>query len=113
MIHDRRISFYGHGFLNVPIINFKNGKFYMEKLLQISIITPEKEVYSNSGKSIKLPGSLSPFEVLYNHAPIVSSLDKGDIKIVNQNGEEEIFATGKGMVEINNNVVSIIVESID
>ena len=85
----------------------------MDKHLEIHIITPDKEVYSGKAESITLPGSKSTFQVLYNHAPIVSSLEIGNIKIVTDKGEEQIFQSGKGMIELKNNIVSVIVESID
>lgn len=82
-----------------------------DKLLNIEIITPQKIVYSGNAISISLPGALSPFQVLYNHAPIVSNLNSGKIKIVEQNNETLVFKTGTGFVEVRNNKVSILVDS--
>ena len=55
-----------------------------------------------------LPGAQSPFEVLYNHAPIVSGLLVGKIKIRDKDGNIINFATGKGFVEISNNKITVL-----
>jgi F-type H+-transporting ATPase subunit epsilon len=82
-----------------------------DKLLDVEIVTPQRVVYSDKAQSVSVPGSQSPFQILYNHAPIVSTLDGGRIKIVNAAGEELIFATTPGFVEVRNNKVSILVET--
>ncbi len=81
-----------------------------EKNLKIEIITPQSVVFSGDAISVNVPGSLSPFEVLYNHAPIVSSLEYGIIKIKLTNNKELFYATNSGFIEVKQNVVSILVE---
>lgn len=78
--------------------------------LNIEIITPAEVIFKGSADSISLPGTKAPFQVLKNHAPIVSSLDDGKIKI-EISGKEKIFQNSKGFAEINNNNVSVLVES--
>jgi F-type H+-transporting ATPase subunit epsilon len=58
-----------------------------------------------------LPGAQSPFQVLYNHAPIVSALEVGAIKIVNEDNSEVLYATEGGFVEVLGNRVSVVVET--
>ncbi len=82
-----------------------------EKLLDVEIVTPQKTVFTGKAQSVNVPGSLAPFQVLFNHAAIVSSLDNGTIRIVDSNGKNIFFATGKGFAEVNKNLVSILVES--
>ncbi len=82
-----------------------------EKLLEIEIVTPHEKIYRGSGSSVSLPGSLSSFQVLYNHAPIVSSLDTGITKVLDKGGEKMIFATGSGFAEVRQNKVSVLVET--
>ncbi|MDX9790873.1 MAG: ATP synthase F1 subunit epsilon [Candidatus Kapaibacterium sp.] len=82
-----------------------------DKILKVDIITPQSVVFSGDAVSVNVPGSLSPFEILINHAPIVSSLDCGIIKIKNNTNQSTYFATGTGFVEVNRNVVSVLVES--
>ena len=47
----------------------------------LDILTPEKLLFEGEVKSIKLPGTNGEFEILNNHAPIISTLSKGDIYI--------------------------------
>lgn len=84
-----------------------------DKYLNIDIITPQRTVFSGEANSVNVPGSKSPFEVLVNHAPIVSSLDIGIIKVSTSDNKLLQFATDTGFIEVNNNKVSIIVESAD
>ena len=82
-----------------------------DKYLKVEIITPQSIVFSGDALGVNLPGALSPFEVLINHAPIVSSLESGVIRIRDLNKQPSYFATGTGFVEVKHNVVSILVES--
>jgi F-type H+-transporting ATPase subunit epsilon len=82
-----------------------------EKILDIEIITPQKTIHSGQAVSISLPGSLSPFQVLYNHAPIISSLDIGLVKIIDSNQNKLFFATSSGFAEVRKNKISVLVEN--
>lgn len=82
-----------------------------EHLLNIDIVTPQSIIYSGTGVSVSLPGAQSPFQVLYNHAPIVSALEVGAIKIVNVDNSEVLYATEGGFVEVLGNRVSVVVET--
>lgn len=84
-----------------------------DKLLDVEIVTPQKIVFSGQSQSVTLPGTKSPFQVLFNHAPIVSSLDLGMIKVVDENNKAHCFATSEGFVEVSSNKVSVLVESSD
>ncbi len=78
--------------------------------LNVEIITPSQVIFSGEAISISLPGSKAPFQVLSGHAPIVSSLDNGNIKI-DLGKQEKIFQSSTGFAEINNNKVSVLIES--
>lgn len=82
-----------------------------EHLLEIDIVTPQRVIYSGKAESVSIPGSKGPFQVLFNHAPIVSSLDIGAIKILNEDHDEIIYATDGGFVEVLKNRVSVVVET--
>jgi len=82
-----------------------------EHLLDIDIVTPQKIIFSGKCISVAIPGAQSPFQVLYNHAPIVSALEIGAIKIVNEDNSEIVYATEGGFVEVLKNRVSIVVET--
>jgi F-type H+-transporting ATPase subunit epsilon len=47
--------------------------------LQLNIVSPEKELFNGEVSQVTLPGLLGQFTILPNHAPIVSSLKKGEI----------------------------------
>ncbi|GAB5464869.1 MAG: hypothetical protein Kapaf2KO_03050 [Candidatus Kapaibacteriales bacterium] len=79
--------------------------------LQIDIVTPKEKIYSGFADSVTLPGTKSPFQVLKNHAPIVSALDIGSIKVQTNGKIEDVFATSEGFAEISENKVSVIVET--
>lgn len=79
--------------------------------LNLEIVTPQAKAYSGEVKSVTLPGALSPFQVLINHAPIVSSLVKGKLKVELLDGSIKTFETNNGFVELVNNKVSVVVES--
>ncbi len=80
-------------------------------LLSIEIVTPQSTAYSATAQAITLPGTLGPFQILINHAPIISSLELGIVKIIDEEGLDVFFATTGGFAEVKNNVVSIVVET--
>ncbi len=83
------------------------------KLLDVEVYTPSKAVYSNKAVSVTVPGSQGSFQILFNHAPILSSLDIGRVKIEEEGGKKLDFATGGGTVEVLNNKVLLLVESFE
>ena len=66
------------------------------------IVTPDKTVYSGSVTLVSVPGVMGAFEILNNHAPIVSALGKGQIRIVEDNADhsEQLFEVESGIVEV-------------
>jgi len=81
-----------------------------ENKLKVDIITPNQILYSGEADLVNVPGVLSPFEVLYNHAPIVSGLERGMIKISDKKNGTKRFVSSAGFIEVLNNKVSILVE---
>ncbi len=77
--------------------------------MQLEIITPEEDVYKGEVEAINLPGSDGFFGLLNNHAPLVSTLKAGDIKVT-ENGSEKTFTVKGGVVEVNNNKVIVLAE---
>jgi F-type H+-transporting ATPase subunit epsilon len=80
--------------------------------MNISVLTPDKEIFQGAITSVKVPGSLGQFQVLKNHAPIVSSLEKGNVTIVKENGEKMTFGIKGGFIEVLNNEVSLLVQGV-
>jgi len=78
----------------------------------LDILTPEKSVYTGEITLVKVPGSKGSFEVMENHAPIISSLDKGELKIIPKEGSEIFYQIEGGVIEVNNNKAIVLVEKI-
>jgi F-type H+-transporting ATPase subunit epsilon len=78
----------------------------------LEIITPDKKVYEGEVKSVKLPGSSGSFGVMNNHAPLISTLDKGTIKIIDEKSNTLYFDVNGGVVEVINNKLIVLAESV-
>lgn len=83
------------------------------KEINVEIITPSKIAYSGKIKAISLPGTLGNFQVLFNHAPLLSKLEVGKIIIKNLDDVDTEFVTGGGNVEVLNNRVLVLAESFE
>ena len=77
--------------------------------MKLTIVSPEKIEYEGEATSVTVPGTKGAFEVLDNHAPIISSLQNG-VVTVRTNEEEQTFQVRSGFIEVARNVVSICVE---
>jgi F-type H+-transporting ATPase subunit epsilon len=78
----------------------------------VSILSPEREIYKGQVKSVKVPGSAGAFEILENHAAIVSSLKSGVIRLVEESGSQKQFEINSGFVEVLRNEVSLLVSGV-
>jgi F-type H+-transporting ATPase subunit epsilon len=77
----------------------------------VEILTPEGKLYSGEVYGVQLPGVNGLFEVLDKHAPLVSALKKGVLKVlVNKANDNEQYQIKGGFVEIFNNKATILVE---
>ena len=83
------------------------------KDINVEIVTPSKSAYSGKAKSVTVPGAAGSFQILFNHAPIISALDIGVIKIEEIDGNLLVFAASGGTVEVLDNHVLLLVESIE
>ena len=79
--------------------------------MYLEIITPDKKVFEGDVNLVQLPGSKGSFTLLKNHAPIISTLDKGTIRVVDALEKEHFFKVSGGVVENLENKVSVLVES--
>ncbi len=75
----------------------------------LKIISPEKIVFNGEVENVTVPGTLGSFEVLNDHAPIISSLEKGHV-IYTVNGEKQELEIIGGFVEVKRNEISLCVE---
>ncbi len=85
----------------------------MIKEINLEIITPSKIVFSGKVKSVTVPGTLGSFQVLFNHAPLLSTFEIGRIKIEELNGTTTEFTTGGGSIEVLKNKILILADSVE
>lgn len=78
-------------------------------MLKLKIISPEKVIFDGEVESLKVPGIQGGFEILNNHAPIISSLVKGDVEYKGKGESEKLSIIG-GFVEVKKNDISLCVE---
>ena len=76
----------------------------------LEIITPEKKVFQGEVNSVQLPGTNGKFEILNNHAPIISTLVKGHVRVIDDNNNVELFEINGGVIEMQNNKIIVLAE---
>ncbi len=79
--------------------------------MQLEIITPDKTVFEGEVESATFPGSKGTFQVMKNHAAIISSLEKGKVVYVSDRKKHEITVNG-GIVEVVKNRIVLLAEKI-
>lgn len=79
--------------------------------MKLEIFTPESVLYSGDADSVTLPGTSGSFQILNNHAPIISSLTKGMLSF-SVNEEIRQIAVTDGLVEMHNNKVTVCIDEI-
>jgi F-type H+-transporting ATPase subunit epsilon len=78
--------------------------------LNLEILTPEKKLFSDEVYGVQLPGVSGSFEVLDKHAPLVSALKSGRIKVLNDKTHSTFYDIRSGFVEVIANRVTVLVE---
>ena len=78
-------------------------------MLQLRIVSPEKVEYDGEVLSVVVPGTMGQFEILNDHAPIISTLQNGVVEYTTQDAKANLEILG-GFVEVQKNVVSLCVE---
>ena len=78
--------------------------------MHLDILTPEKKIYSGTVYGVQLPGISGLFEVLDKHAPMVSALKNGSLKILHDKSKTSVYNIQSGFVEILNNKATVLVE---
>jgi F-type H+-transporting ATPase subunit epsilon len=79
--------------------------------MNLEIITPDKKVFAGEASAVTLPGSEGQFQVLNRHAPLVSTLGKGDV-VVEVSGVKQTYTIDGGVVEVLNNKVLVLAEAV-
>ncbi|RYY57103.1 MAG: ATP synthase F1 subunit epsilon [Chitinophagaceae bacterium] len=79
--------------------------------MNLEILTPDRKLYSGEVYGVQMPGISGSFEVLEKHAPLVSALKAGRVKVLkDKNNHVSFFDIQGGFVEVLNNKVTVLVE---
>ena len=79
--------------------------------MQLDIITPDRKVFSGEATSVTFPGTEGQFQILNDHAPLVSTLARGPVTINSGAGQQVITVDG-GVVEVLRNRVLVLAEAV-
>lgn len=83
-----------------------------DKGFHIEVVTPQKLHFSGEVVAVTAPGERGQFQILYNHAPLLSSLTPGKVKLAMQDRSEQSFTISDGFLEVSANKVILLTESI-
>lgn len=78
--------------------------------MTVDIITPDESLYSGVAKAVTVPGIDGSLGILDKHAPLISALKKGKVKVTDQKGQELFFEIEGGVAEVKNNKVIVLAE---
>jgi F-type H+-transporting ATPase subunit epsilon len=78
--------------------------------MTLEIITPEKKLFSGEVNSVKFPGTNGEFEILNNHAPIISTLSNGEIRVTTHDKDTKKFNINGGVIEMQNNKIIVLAD---
>lgn len=79
--------------------------------MKLSIITPDKLVYEGDATAVTVPGAAGSFQILHDHAPIVSTLADGKVIVRNEKGGTTVVIKG-GVVEAKDNNITVLAEGV-
>lgn len=85
----------------------------MADTLYVEIVAPDKRVFAGEAESLRAPGLEGSFQVLYNHAPMIAAVEVGPLTVSTPAGERITFATSGGFVEVLNNTVTVLAETVE
>lgn len=79
--------------------------------MNLEILTPDKKIFEGEVNSVTVPGTMGSFQILNDHAPIISTLEDGPV-IIKGSGNDATFNIRGGVVEVLNNKIIVLAESI-
>ncbi len=80
--------------------------------MKLEIITPDKKIFEGEITSVRVPGKKGSFQVLKDHAPIISTLENGPVIIVDQAGNQVNYEITGGVIEVKQNKIILLAESV-
>ena len=81
-------------------------------MLEVHVLTPEKQLFEGPAQSVTLPGVGGQFQILNNHAPLVAALGKGSVVIAQSGSEKQTYKITRGFIEVLDNTVNILVQAL-
>ncbi|MFK7970543.1 MAG: ATP synthase F1 subunit epsilon [Bacteroidia bacterium] len=79
---------------------------------QVEIVTPDSRVYEGPITALTAPGSEGRFQILQNHAPLISTLGNGELRLELESGESTSYNVEGGVLEVMNNKAIVLLERI-
>jgi F-type H+-transporting ATPase subunit epsilon len=80
--------------------------------MKIEIITPDKKIFEGEINSVRVPGKKGSFQVLKDHAPIISTLENGTVRMVDQENNEITYDISGGVIEVKANKIILLADSV-
>ena len=80
--------------------------------MKIEIITPDKKIFEGEINSVRVPGKKGSFQVLKDHAPIISTLENGTVRMIDQGNNEITYDISGGVIEVKANKIILLADSV-
>lgn len=90
--------------------SFKEQKYIVESMFHLIMATPQQIIYDNKILSIIIPGTSGYMQILSKHAPLITSLKSGTVKLVTENQEQLIYTISGGFFEVSNNHAQLLID---
>lgn len=81
--------------------------------LFVELVAPDRKVYQGEAESVRVPGVEGSFTILANHAPMIAAFEVGPIFVTSSDGERIAYATSGGFVEVVDNRVTVLAETVE
>lgn len=78
--------------------------------MQLEIVSPDKNIFSGEAEYVQLPGTEGSFGILNDHAPMIATLQQGQVKVRDNDKQEQLFDINGGVVEVLKNKVIVLAE---
>ena len=84
-----------------------------EELLKLEILTPQKSIFSGYVESFTAPGTSGGFQILHDHAPFLTTITIGEVKVREADGNELLYSTSGGFVDVSNNTITFLADTLE
>jgi F-type H+-transporting ATPase subunit epsilon len=84
----------------------------MANLLNVGVVSAEESIFSGQAKFVVLPGEVGPLGILPGHAPLISRIRPGELKIVSPEGKEDVFVVAGGILEVQPGAVTVLADTV-